>query len=73
MIKLRLPYFELKMTKHPEVNGVINNFFSGVPTQHCFVTSCYTGVRRQVIDIGKYKMKDGVMQLLKPTICYSQW
>ncbi|XP_075244673.1 F-box only protein 44-like isoform X2 [Convolutriloba macropyga] len=46
---------------------------AGVPTQHCFVTSYHTGVRRQLIDIGKYKMKDGVMQLLKPSICYSQW
>ncbi|XP_075244674.1 F-box only protein 27-like [Convolutriloba macropyga] len=46
---------------------------AGVPTQHCFVNSFSLGVRTQFIDLTKYKMRDAMMELLKPTIHYSQW
>ncbi|XP_075244671.1 F-box only protein 44-like [Convolutriloba macropyga] len=45
----------------------------GVPTQHCFVTSYRLGIRVQVLNFSKYSIREGVMELLKPTINYSQW
>merc|ERR1712226_103588 len=45
----------------------------GVPTQHCFVTSYHRGRRTQKVDFTPYNIREGVMELLKPTIRYSQW